>query len=138
MLRWLIFNALLIISVGYALRYGERTERFVAIIFIAGIILTFFVTAPFHERFASLQTPLLLVDAGVFVALVLVALWSTKFWPLWVAAMQGVSAISHLSILFGPEVGSTVYGHAVQLWSYPMLILLLIGTRRTVLRRGET
>ena len=60
-----------------------------------------------------------------------------RFWPMPLAAMQGVSVLAHVAELIRPDLAQNVYTNAVQLWSYPQLVLLFLGTLRVDLRRYD-
>lgn len=136
MVRWLLFTILLWGSCIYAAWRGGREERLVAASFITADLLTIVVTLPYGERFKHLELSYL-VDAALFIFLTMVSLWSERFWPMWMAAMQGITLISHLSVSFAPEVGPWTYRTAVAFWSYPMLVLLATVTYRRWGRQSQ-
>jgi len=66
----------------------------------------------------------------VLAAFVFVALRSPRFWPLWVAGLQLTSSTAHLMKAIDEDLLPIAYGAAIALWSYPILIILAIGTWR--------
>src|SRR3546814_6250761 len=50
-----------------------------------------------HSRFSGVEWPMFAVDSAAFAALYILSLISTRYWPAWMAAMQGCVALSHLS-----------------------------------------
>jgi hypothetical protein len=129
MTRQLIFIGLLLSICLYGLIKGGRSERSVAAICLCAAILTSLAVSPFGARFRGVEIQVFYIDALTFLAFFAVALFSTKFWPMWVTAMQGVSLLSHLSPLL-PGVIPWAYGNAIALWSYPILIVVGIATFR--------
>ena len=126
----LIFTALLILSAGYALYRGQRYERLVAIICVAATIVSVALHSPLHERYAGIETVDLVVDCALLAAFVLIALRSDRFWPLWVAGLQLTMSISHLLKAIEPDLLPFAYAAAQRSWSYPILIILAVGTWR--------
>jgi hypothetical protein len=128
MIRILIFAALMWSSCIYAIVRGGRSERIVAITFLIGTGLTQAVMPSAHDRFRHVELRVLLIDLAVFAVLFGVALFSRKFWPLWITAMQGVAILAHFSPLM--LIVPRAYGAAIALWSWPMMILLGVVTYR--------
>lgn len=112
----------------YAIVRGGWSERIVAIAFLMGTGLTQVVMPAPGVRFRHVELSVLMVDLAVFSAMFGVALFSRKYWPLWMTAMQGVAILSHFAplILIVPRA----YGAAIALWSWPMMIMLGVVTYR--------
>lgn len=101
-----------------------------SLIFLAAAALTVLGAAPFATRFQHVELLILLVDAGVLCAFMILAIRSERFWPIWVAGLQTVEVLTHFARVATPGIIPPAYGEAIALWSYPMLALLVIGTRR--------
>jgi hypothetical protein len=125
-----IFRALLVLSCGYALWRGNRDARIVGLICIAATLATRFAVSPISVRYSGVELGLLAVDAAVLIGFVAVALRSDRFWPLWVAGLQLTTSTAHLMKAVDESLLPIAYGAAVALWSYPILIILAIGTWR--------
>ena len=82
-----------------------------------------------------METGLLLIDLGVLAAYNVVALKSPRFWPLWVAGLQLTESTSHVMKAIDERLLPMAYGAAIALWSYPILIILALGTWRGHKRR---
>jgi len=80
----------------------------------------------------------MLVDLGVLAAFVAVALRSKRFWPLWVAGLQLTTSIGHLLKGIDQDLLPRAYGAALQFWSYPILLILAVGTYRSHQRVRRT
>jgi hypothetical protein len=60
----------------------------------------------------------------------MVALRTKRFCPLWVAGLQLTTAIGHMLKGVDQDLLPRAYGAALQFWSYPILIILALGTYR--------
>jgi hypothetical protein len=130
MLRHGLFDILLLGTCGYALLKGGLPERLGALIALCGTLFTILVASTYLMRFRHVETGVFLVDLLVFAAFTCLADRSTRFWPVWIAGLQGATIIEHLVRLVAPGILPRAYMDAVALWSYPILALLLIGTVR--------
>lgn len=129
MIRFILFSVLLVLACGYALMRGGAPERIAAAILFLGSVLSPLVASAWLTRFQHVEHGMLMVDLIVFALFFILALTTRRFWPLWMTAMQGVNLVSHLSIL-APDVIPRVYGNAVTLSIYPMLLVLVVATWR--------
>ena len=127
-LRVLLYNALLIGACGYAWLRGQRDERITAATCVAATVASFALVT--ELRFSGLEIGVLAVDLATLGVFVAVALRSERFWPLWVSGLQLTASISHLLKLVEPKLMPFAYAAAEAAWSYPILIILAIGTWR--------
>ena len=130
MLGPVIFSPRLLAICLYAWWRGGADERIVALTCLAGTVATLLVVSPLRQRYASLEEGLLLVDLAVLAGFITVALRSKRFWPLWVAGLQLTTSIGHVLKGVDQDLLPKAYGAALQFWSYPILIILLVGTYR--------
>lgn len=91
--------------------------------------LTLLVVRPFAARFSNFEAPVMIIDVVLMVVLIGLALRSSKFWPLWLAAMQTLATLAHFAPLL-PHIIPWAYGSAVAIWMYPMLVVLLVVVHR--------
>jgi hypothetical protein len=129
------FRALLIVSCGYALWRGRCDERVVASVCIGAVAATKLAISPISVRFSGIEFGLVLVDLAVLFAFVFIALRSVRFWPLWIAGLQLTSSLAHLMKAIDFRLVPEAYAAAAALWSYPILVILAIGTWRGHQRR---
>lgn len=127
----LIFGPLLVAVCLYAWWRGGRDERIVALTCLAGTAMTMLVISPLRQRYAGVEEGLLLVDLAVLAGFVTVALRSNRFWPLWVAGLQLTTSIGHMLKGVDQDLLPRAYGAALQFWSYPILVVLAVGTYRS-------
>ena len=134
-----LFRTLLVLVALYAFIRGRRDEKQIGAIMIMGMAATELVLPPVQQRFASMETNLMLVDLAVFAGFLWVALRSDRFWPLWVAGLQLTSILGHVLKAVDAELFSRAYAAALVFWAYPMVIILAIGTWRNQRRtQGES
>jgi len=131
-----LYWTLLTITCGYALTRGRADERFIATVCVIASVVTAFVLSAWRQRYSGIETGELLVDIVTLGAFVFVALRSDRFWPLWVAGLQLTTSMSHLLKAVDLELVPQAYAAAEKFWSYPILLILAIGTWRDVRRRA--
>ena len=130
MLGPFIFGPLLLAVCFYAWWRGGSDERIVAATCLAGTVATLLAVSPLHRRYSGVEEGLLLVDLAVLAGFVTVALRSNRFWPLWVAGLQLTTSIGHMLKGIDQDLLPRAYGAALQFWSYPILIIVAVGTYR--------
>jgi uncharacterized membrane protein len=132
-----LFRILLALVALYALLRGKRDERHVGIIFVIGVVATELVLPPAQERFAGIETKLMLVDLAVFVGFLAVAMRSDRFWPLWIAGLQLTAILGHFFKAVDANLFARAYAAALVFWAYPMLLILAVGTWRSHRRHKD-
>jgi len=128
-LNVLVYNLLLMTCWFYTLLRGGAPERLGATILLIFSWLT--VAAIRHAtKFQFLETGVLVVDLFCLAAFVILALRADRFWPLWVAALQVLGVAVHGIKLAEPALIPRTYAFMLAIWSYPMILLMIIGTWR--------
>lgn len=130
MLRLILFSALLIGSCGYALLRGRSDERLTAAVCITASLASLVLMGPVRLRYSHIEIGVLAVDILTLAAFTYVALRSDRFWPLWVSGLQLTTSIAHVLKAIEPSLVPIAYAAAGRSWSYPILIILAIGTWR--------
>lgn len=138
MIRVILFDLLLFGVCGYALLRGTRDARIVALVCVAANFASAMVKGPVIQSYSSIETGVFAVDLMTLAAFTFVALTTDRFWPLWVSGLQLTTSMGH--ILKGLDVGLVplAYAAALRFWSYPILIILALGTWRHQRRRRRT
>ena len=126
-----IFRILLILVVLYAFIKGGREERIVGALCLGGAILSKLVVSPLTDRYGEMELGVMAVDVCLFAGFVAIALRSERFWPLWVAGLQLTTIVGHAMKALDEELFYRSYGAAIGVWSYPILVILLVGTWRS-------
>lgn len=138
----LVFEAMWIGVCGYAAIRGGAPERLAAAsIFTAGIatMLCIALRPTARGAYSVIEASIALTDVALFLAIVAIALTSTRFWPLLMASMMGCGLFGHVAKPLGPDILPGAYYIAVAFWAYPQLWLLAIATwrhRRRLKRYG--
>lgn len=127
--RPIMYGILMWTVAVYAFRRGGRDERLATIGMILGSYLSVLVIGPHETFFQQVETEMATVDACLFLLLWCIGLWSIKFWPLWLAAIQGVTVLAHAAPLM-PTISPFASSNAVSLWGYPMWVILAFAVRQ--------
>lgn len=138
MTRVLLFNLLQILASGYAVARGGGPERVVGVALFVAAITTRLVGQDPTQRFGSMEVGVALVDVCLFVVLLLVALHADRWWTLWVASLHLLGMGAHVARAVDPSVERMAYAILVATWSYPMMVLLVVGTMRHRERLART
>ena len=126
----LLFDFLLLLCCGYALLRGGAPERIGACIFLVATALTYASVSGPASRYSSVEVGILVVDVATLVGLLALALRAERYWPLWVAGFQLIGTAGHVVRVVDPSVIRWGYAFALAFWSYPMLLILVLGTWR--------
>jgi len=130
----ILFWPLLVLTTGYALWRGGFYERAVALVCLAATLVSIGVH-PSHGRYADVAWGELVIDSFVLAFFFAVALLSDRFWPLWVAGLQLTSSLGHFFKIIEPGLLPHAYAGAIRFWSYPILVILFVGSWRSYRRR---
>ncbi|HEX2763200.1 MAG TPA: hypothetical protein VHM92_05055 [Allosphingosinicella sp.] len=128
MVKFVAFNVLLFGCWFYSLARGGAPERVASTVFVVGSIVTALVANEAAARFRSIEIGILAVDVAALAAFLAVALFAERLWPLWLTALQLIGTAAHLVRVTDPAMIPWAYAFALAFWSYPMLIILAIGT----------
>ena len=135
--RIIIFWSLLLLSCGYALVRGRRYERIAAAVFLGATVVSVVNHLSLQVHYLNIDVGEVLVDSAVLIAVISIALVSDRFWPLWVAGLQLVDSMAHILRAITVDLPPWAYAIAERFWSYPILLILLIGTWREQRRLRE-
>jgi len=138
----LVFLGLLISSSSYAGLRGGMPERLCALSLTLATIATILASHAstkylFLLQWRNFQYGVATIDVALFGANLLLAVYSTRYWTLVMAAMLGCEVIAHVARALFPDQIPTAYYAAVAVWSYPTLLLLFFGTRNHQRRLRE-
>ncbi|MGY4398785.1 uncharacterized membrane protein (DUF485 family) [Sphingomonas sp. UYAg733] len=128
MFRIALFLALLLAACGYAARRGGGPERLTAYAFLVAYILTIVVRSYKPERYLNIETGVFVVDALLFVTVLVIMLRANRVWPIWMSALLLMAVGGHIAKLLDPRVIRTAYQIMLSLWGWPAAILLIVAT----------
>lgn len=132
-MRVAFFLLLLAALVVLAFWRGKQDERFASFVCVGGALLTAVVGNRVASSSSAFYLSAFLVDLAVFAGFLLIALRSSRFWPMWVAGLQLTTVTIHLLMIVAPDLPGGVSLAALAFWSYPILILIAVGAWRTPL-----
>ena len=131
MIRIAVYWGLLFIVLLAAFRRGDRETRLAAVICLVATILSVLLIRPYAMGFRQVETWVALIDIGVLLAFVGIAMRSMRFWPLWVSGLQLTTVLAHGLRLLQPGLVDLAYAAAMRFWSYPILLILVAAAWRT-------
>jgi xanthine/uracil permease len=138
MAKW-IFLAILVSATAYVLVKGSREAKAALAILLAAYVGTVFIMVAFEDGTANWSDPqpwIAVLDATAFVLLVRIALRSDRFWPMPVAALQVIPALTPIIVAVGEDLARQAIGITQGLWSYLQLAILIGATWRHNRRRS--
>lgn len=136
MLHVAFFWVFLLTTCGYALWRGRKYERLSALVCILATMLSIAgvmvmrIYNPNPVDSSAVETSDLVIDSLVLLSFVLIALRSDRFWPLWAAGLQLTISMAHLLKAIQPDLMPMAYAAAERFWSYPTLLIIMIGVWR--------
>jgi hypothetical protein len=128
MLPYQIYCSILAVCWIYAVFKGGPPEKIGATVIGVGSLLSLAAMSNPAARFGAVEEGVFLVDLAAFVAFLVLALRAERYWPLCIAALQAIGTAGHAAKLLDPGVIRSAYAFALSFWTYPMLLLVVIGT----------
>jgi len=107
--------------------WGGWPERAVSLLYAVALVATALVLERYAKPFVSIQVGVLLVDALLVAALVLLAMRSHRGWLIWASSFQLIGTLGHLSKLVRPDMSRLAYGLMEGASGWPTLLALMIG-----------
>lgn len=132
-----LFIALIALLTAQAAWRGGAPERLASAAMLAATVATMLSNAAMVHAFRKVEWPLLWIDIGLLAALVLIALFADRFWPIWIAALQGLTVAGHAARAVDPQILPYAYWLMLGKISYPMIALLAIAIERHQWRKQQ-
>ena len=123
------YNVVLLLCTIYACLKGGRTGKAGSAIFIAATVFSS-AAAQLNPDWAGISWVLLAVDSGCLLALLVLALTSDRYWPIWAIGFQAVAVATHFATLFVPGIVPVSYQALLSFWAIPILWVMVAGTRK--------
>ncbi len=117
-----------LITCAIALRWGGFEERLTAGAFILNAVITNVLDFGNRTRYSQVQTFELYADLALLALLLVLALRSDRFWPMWATAFQLVLILVHAGSGFQTGNFAWAYYVALIFWSFPLMLTLAAGT----------
>ncbi len=125
-----LFSGLLAFTFAYALWKGDRDARIAAIVCVVATALTHLMMSPLSVRYQDIQISSMAIDLVLLAAFVTLALFSSSFWPLWIAGLQLTASTAHFLKFLNSDLMPLAYAVAERVWGYPILLIIAIGAFR--------
>ena len=138
MARIITYAALLVAVCAYAFWRGRAEERWAAGVCLTASLASVGLLGPVQLRYSGVEIGVLSVDMFTFLAFTWIALRSERFWPLWISGLQLTTSMGHLLKAIDADLLPLAYAAALRLWSYPILVILAVGTWRSHRRQPIT
>jgi hypothetical protein len=123
------FIALLVATTIYAFARGGTPERIGAAAYCVSDAATHFVlNSHVGHKWIRFEDGVFLIDLLIFITFCLLALRADRFWPIWVSALLGLGVLGHFARWYAPEIHWYAYAVVLTIWSYPILLLIALGT----------
>jgi hypothetical protein len=126
----IVFFSLLLVACLTAWLQGGRPERIAAVLLATAAIMSTLVAGRGSSIFSQPEWGLFGIDSVLAVLLTGLALSVDRYWPMWLSALQIVSALMHPAFGFSQTKLAFAYAVASIIWSYPMLMILIFGALR--------
>lgn len=110
---------------AFAVMRGGTDERIGALALAAAAVGSPLVMS--HD-WGGPEVGVVLVDLALLAALIVLAMRSRAFWPMWAAGFQGCAVAVHLVAARSPTMLPAVYAETLAVWAYPVLAALAVGT----------
>jgi hypothetical protein len=130
MTRQILFATLFFGSCGYALWRGGAPERVAAAILLVGGLASPLLASGASDRFFGVEPGIFLADLLILLGLLWLVVRADRFWPIWMAAIQLTQTSGHILRAADPTLHPWIYWFTSAMWSYPILLILAIGTVR--------
>ena len=120
---WIMLGSVTIL----AFAYGGNCERTGMSIIVAGSAATALLGVNSNAHLKQFELWMLVSDTIVLIALLLLALRSVRYWPLWATSFHTITVMTHIAALLNPASVPRAYLMLQGFWIYPMFIAILLG-----------
>lgn len=121
----LLFWLLTLFGCLFAMLFGGRDGRWFVILFLGCVLLT--IPAQLAGSWHATQIWLMLVDTLLLGCLIWLMLRSTSYWPIWAAASQLMTVLTHVVTMMLPGFSDRIYAGLSTVWVLPLLLFTIIG-----------
>jgi hypothetical protein len=132
----ILFLLLLIAASIYILAYGETDERRCIVTAVVSSIATWLAANDGPAWYRG-EIGIFVVDVATLIAFIVIMARSTRFWPLWITALQTIAVMTHVARFLKPQTVPTAYAVAEQLWAYVVILILIVCVRQQQSRNAS-
>jgi hypothetical protein len=121
-LFWLLSGAACL----YAARFGGQDGRRAAGVITVAVLLTFGAEM-IDPTWQTINHAVMLVDGLVWVALMGFMLRSRRYFPIWMAAAQTNTLLSHGATMIAAVFDHHIYAGIATIWAIPCMFSMVLG-----------
>jgi len=129
-----VWDAVVVTVAAAALWKGGRDERIAA----GGMLAAAILSKVLYQHAQATEWGILATDAAALALFVWIALISSRWWPLFVAAFQFLAVVIHLARIADRSLGGWAYISAEILFGYLVATGIAVGTFNAWRRRGDS
>lgn len=122
-------NALMAVTLisccGIAWKWGGLDERLAAGAILLAVLVS---NLTVESHFRGTEPGVFIVDIVLLLGLLIIALRSDRFWPMWATAFQLVATLVHLGSMVETGDFAWAYYVALAFWSFPVFLTVIAGT----------
>lgn len=119
------FWLLMIMTCTFAVCFGGRDGRLLVVISLTAALLS--IPAQLAGSWHATQYWLMAVDVLTFFALAWLMMQSDRYWPVWTAACQLMTVLTHVVTLLLPHFSDRIYAGLNTVWIIPLMLFAIIG-----------
>jgi hypothetical protein len=131
--QFTVYYGILLLTVVAAYWRGRNSEKTGALIAAVGSIASTGFSNP--VIWGSFAVSVFFIDIIVLISFWWLALFSKRFWPYWVTGWQLVGSLIHIQRLIFDDILEQPYGLLSMYIAYPILIVILVSSLTTKMRR---
>lgn len=121
-----LYITLTFVVVALSFLTKSSDYRIIAWTIFLGSRLTGVVYSLTGADWAGLNWPVLTIDAAIFVIMLMTALRTKQYWPLWITALQFGALLSYFSSSLASEAVSYAIGVTASFWAWLQLAIMII------------
>ncbi|MGL5837070.1 MAG: hypothetical protein ACRCY3_01060 [Sphingorhabdus sp.] len=139
LIHTMIYFAATFLILIFAYWRGSGPEKSVAFTFAGMMLADPLLHGLLSNTYQTINFAHLCIDSAAWLSFVLLALYANRLWTFCVASLQTIALSSHAVRMLSIDLDPQAYGIMQVAASYPVLLLLAIGTwrhRQRLLRYG--
>lgn len=125
-------------SALFAICCGGRPERIAGAIVIIGSLLSAVTQLMVPHPWEGVSVGTFAIDFAMLLSFGAILLTSNRFWPIWATAAQLLTVIAHIGPLLRRAHIAIPFAVSEQLWSWFILLLLILATEKHRRERSRT